>query len=134
MLKEIKLKTLKKQEIIGITSKVKEIVKASKVKEGICLVYVAHTTAGILINENDDPNVYNDIIDKFEELIPSKGKYKHNCIDNNAHSHIKASLIGASETTIIQNNELVLGRWQGIFFAEFDGPRERTIFVKIIEG
>lgn len=134
MLKQIKVITRKKQELIDITGKLKEIVKESKIENGICVVYVAHATAGILINENYDPAVCGDIINKLEELIPSKGNYKHNCIDNNAHAHIKASLIGPSETIIIKNNELALGTWQGIAFAEFDGPRQRTIFVKIIEG
>lgn len=134
MLKEIKLKTSKKQEIIDLTTKVKEIVADSNVEEGICIVYVPHATAGILINENYDPAVCEDIVDNLEKLFPSLENYKHSCIDNNAHSHIKAALIGPSETIIIKNNELVLGTWQGIGFIEFDGPRTRSVFVKVIRS
>ena len=132
MLKEIKVKTSKKQEIIDLTNKVKEIVADSNVDEGICIIYVPHATAGILINENYDPSVCQDIINKIEELISTKGNYKHNCIGNNAHAHLKAALIGPSETIIIKDNKLVLGTWQGIGLAEFEGPRTRSVFVKIM--
>ncbi len=134
MLKEIKIKTSKNQEIINITDKVKQIIDNSGVDKGMCLVYVQHATAGILINENYDSAVCNDIINKLEEMIPSTGKYKHNCVDNNAHAHIKSALIGPSETIIIENNKLILGPWQGIGLCEFDGPRTRKVFVKIING
>jgi len=133
MIKEFKIKTQKKQELIDITREVKEIVENSKVSEGICLVYVAHSTAGILINENYDKRVCNDIINKLEELIPEKANYEHDCIDNNAHAHIKASIIGPSKTIIIKDKKLILGTWQGIALAEFDGPRIRSVFVKIME-
>jgi len=133
MLKEFRISTNKKQELIDITDRIKKIVKDSGVKNGICIVYVPHATAGILINENYDASVCNDIINKLEQIAPQRDVYEHNRIDDNAHSHIKASLIGPSETTIIQNNELVLGTWQGIALAEFDGPRTRTVLVKIIE-
>lgn len=133
MIKEFRILTNKKQELIDITDKIKEIVKDSGVKNGICIIYVPHATAGILINENYDNSVCNDIINKLEEIAPSTGTYEHDKIDDNAHSHIKASIIGPSETTIIQNNKLVLGTWQGIALAEFDGPKTRTILVKIIE-
>jgi len=132
MLKELKIKTTKKQEIIDITDKIKDFVKNSEIKNGICIVYVPHATAGILINENYDKKVCEDIIDKLEELIPESENYKHDCVDNNAHSHIKSAIIGPSETIIISNNKLVLGTWQGIALAEFDGPKTRTVFVKII--
>lgn len=133
MIKEFRILTNKKQELIDITDKIKEIVKDSGVKNGICIIYVPHATAGILINENYDNSVCNDIINKLEEIAPSTNRYEHDKIDDNAHSHIKASIIGPSETTIIQNNKLVLGTWQGIALAEFDGPKTRTILVKIIE-
>jgi len=129
-----KISTTKKQELIDITEKVRQIVKNSKVKKGLCIVYVPHATSGILVNENYDPSVCNDIINKLEEIIPSTGNYEHNRVDDNAHSHIKASLIGPSETLIIENGELILGTWQGIALAEFDGPRTRTVLIKIIEG
>ena len=133
MLKEFKINTQKKQELIDITTKVKEVIKNFEVKEGICIIYVPHATAGILINENYDESVCKDIINKLEKLIPEEGDYRHDCIDNNAHAHIKASLIGPSETIIIKNKELVLGTWQGIVLAEFDGPKDRKILVKIIK-
>lgn len=134
MLNGFKIKTSKKQEILDITEKIKEIAKNSKIKNGICIVFTPHSTTGILTNENYDPNVCFDIINKLNELIPEKNNYKHNCIDNNAHAHIKASLIKPSETIIIKDSELLLGEWQNIGLAEFDGPKTRNIFVKIIEG
>ena len=133
MLKEFKIKTQKTQEIIDITEKVKEIVGNSGVKEGICIVYVPHATAGIIVNENYEEYVCNDIINKLDKLIPESDKYEHDRIDNNAHSHLKASLIGPSETIIIKNGKLLLGTWQGIALTEFDGPKTRTVFVKLIE-
>lgn len=134
MLKDFKINTKSKQELIDITDKIKEIVENSGIEKGICVVYVPHATAGILINENCDKYVCEDIINRLEELIPESGKYEHDKIDNNAHSHIKASLIGPSETIIIKDSELMLGKWQGIGFMELDGPRERRVIVKIIEG
>jgi secondary thiamine-phosphate synthase enzyme len=134
MLKEFQISTNKNQELIDITSQVKRAVKDSQVKEGICLVYVAHATAGILINENYDKGVCEDIITQLEKIVPIKANYKHNCVDNNAHSHIKAALIGPGETIIIKDAEPLLGTWQGIALAEFDGPRKRRVFVKIIKG
>ena len=134
MLKEFKIKTNKKQEIIDITSEIKKIISDSKIERGICIVYVPHATAGILINENYDKSVCEDIINKLEELSPERGNYKHDCIDENAHSHIKASLIGPSETILIGNRKLLLGTWQGIGLAEFDDPKTRRVLVKVIEG
>ena len=133
MLKEFKISTSKKQELIDVTNRIRKIVKDSKVKNGICIIYVPHATAGILINENCDASVCNDIINKLEEIAPSTETYEHDKIDDNAHSHIKASIIGPSETAIIQNNEVVLGTWQGVALAEFDGPKTRTVLIKIIE-
>ena len=131
MLKEFKIKTSKKQELIDITEEIKKII--SDVEEGICLVYTPHATAGILINENYDEKVCEDIINKLEELIPEKGNYKHDCVDDNAHAHIKSAIIGPSETIIIKDGKLLLGTWQGIALVEFDGPRIRKIYVKIIK-
>ena len=132
MLKEIVVKTNKSQEIIEITNQVKTIVKASGIKQGICIIYAPHATAGILINENYDSNICQDIIKKLVDIIPLHDGYLHDKIDNNAHSHIKASLIGPSETVIIEDGQLMLGTWQGIGLAEFDGPRQRKVLIKII--
>jgi len=131
---EFKLKTNKKQEIIDLTEKIKEVVEKSNIKNGICIVYVPHATCGIIVNENYDPSVCNDILNKLEQIAPENASYEHDKIDNNAHSHVKASLIGPSETVIIENSALQLGTWQGIALTEFDGPRERTVLVKVIEG
>jgi len=133
MLKEFKISTSEKQELIDITEEVRQIIKNSRVEKGICIVYVPHATAGILVNENYDNSVCNDIINKLEEIAPSTNRYEHDKIDDNAHSHIKASIIGPSETIIIQNSELVLGTWQSCALAEFDGPKTRTVLVKIIK-
>jgi secondary thiamine-phosphate synthase enzyme len=134
MIKEFSIQTSKKQEIINITKEIKEITNSLNFDNGICVVYAPHSTAGILINENYDENVCKDIINKLEKLIPEKGNYKHDCIDKNAHSHIKSSIIGPSETIIIQNKKLLLGTWQKIALAEFDGPRKRKIFLKFIKN
>jgi len=131
MIKEIKVKTDKRQQIIDITNQVKKIVKESKVKEGIVSVYVQHTTAALIINENHDPNICKDIINAFDKLVQEDG-WLHNKIDNNAAAHIKAAIMGPSQTIPIQDNELQLGRWQSIQIVDFDGPRERIIKVSIL--
>jgi secondary thiamine-phosphate synthase enzyme len=132
MFEELLVKTNKKEEILDITDKVKEIVKKSKVKEGICLVYAKHATASIVINENYDPNVCEDILSALNKCIPEHAPYKHNCIDNNAASHIKATLIGPGKTIPVKDSNLELGTWQGVALAELDGPRERHVLVEII--
>ncbi len=117
-------------EFLEITSEVKEIVKNSKVKNGICFLYVPHTTASIFINENADPSVREDIENFLEKLVPEKGNYQH--LEGNSASHIKSALLGSSLSIFVEDGNLLLGTWQGIFFAEFDGPRRREVWVKII--
>ncbi len=134
MLKELKISTFQKQEIIDLTKKIQEIVENSGVENGLCLVYVPHATAGILINENYDASVCKDILTNLEKIAPSNGNYEHNKIDDNAHSHIKASMLSPSETLIIDGGNLILGTWQGIALAEFDGPKTRKILIKIIKN
>lgn len=133
MIKEIKVRTDKKQQTIDITNQVKKIVKESKVKEGIASVFVPHATAAIIINENYDPNVCIDIINALDKLIP-EGIWLHDRIDDNAAAHIKSAIIGCSQTIPIQNHELQLGRWQSIQLIDFDGPRERNIKVTIVRN
>jgi len=129
---EITLSTNKKQEIIDLTSKVSEIIKKSKVKNGLCNVFAAHATAAIIINENYDPNVCLDILDALNKLIPA-GIWRHDRIDGNADAHIKSTILGPSETIPINDGKLELGRWQNIAFVELDGPRSnRKIIVTII--
>ncbi len=127
----IKIKSSRRSELIEITREVEKVVVKSKISEGICVVFVPHTTAGVLINENCDPSVSEDILSRLNELAPlSLGTYTHT--EGNSDAHIKSSLVGATLFVLISRNEIVLGKWQGIFFAEFDGPREREIFVNVI--
>lgn len=132
MLQNIKLRTKSRSDLIDITREIQSIVSKSNVKNGICVIYVPHTTAGIFINENADPSVAMDITKVFDRLIPWKADYQH--LEGNSAAHIKSVLTGSSVNIIIENGKLLLGTWQGIFFAEFDGPRERTVIIKIIEG
>ncbi|MFY9322102.1 MAG: secondary thiamine-phosphate synthase enzyme YjbQ [Bacillota bacterium] len=115
-----------------ITSKVREAVMESGITDGICVVYCPHTTAGITINENADPDVVTDMLYGLGKTCPHHPEYRH--IEGNTTAHMKASIIGSSVTVIIENGRLLLGRWQGIYFCEFDGPRTRTCFVKVIPG
>jgi secondary thiamine-phosphate synthase enzyme len=131
MFYKISIKTSSHTDFIDITPKVREVVKQSKVEEGICVIYVPHTTAGVFINENADPDVVYDVKNHLEKLVPWINNYKH--LEGNAAAHIKSILTGNSISVIIDKGDLVLGTWQGIFFAEFDGPRSRNIFVKIIK-
>jgi secondary thiamine-phosphate synthase enzyme len=120
------IKTLKRNEIVDITDKVNGIVEKSKIKEGICLVFVPHATAALTINENADPNVCSDFLDALNKLFP-KGSWKHDRIDGNGDAHVKSAVVGPEVTIPIENSKLVLGTWQGIMFCEFDGPRTRTV-------
>jgi len=122
------IETTKKEEFIDITSQVQDIVKKSKIKDGLCLIYVPHTTCSIIINENADPNICDDILKSLSILVPDN-KWKHDIIDNNASSHIKAAIIGCSQTIPIEDNKLVLGQWQAISLVEFDGPRTRNVII-----
>ncbi len=127
-----KIQTTKPQQFINITNKVANEVKNSNVKDGIAVIYVPHTTAGVIINENADPDVVEDIISTLDKAYPVQGEYLH--FEGNSHAHIKASLMGVSCTVMIQDGMLLLGTWQGIYFCEFDGPRNREFYVKIIRG
>lgn len=129
---EYRIKTTKAQEFINITNIIEEEVRNNGVEEGIVVAFVPHTTAGITINENADPDVVFDIISEFNNVFPESKKHRH--IEGNSHAHIKASLLGSSVTIIIENGELKLGTWQGAYFCEFDGPRNRSIYIKIIKN
>jgi len=132
MIWELNINTKKRNELVDITNKIESVVKEAKVKEGICIVYCPHTTAAITINEGADPDVKEDILERLSKMVPEEGSYKHS--EGNSAAHIKSSLVGASETIIIKEGKLMLGRWQSIYFAEFDGPRKREVIVKIISG
>lgn len=128
-MRKIEVKTRTKEELIDITSRVKEEVSHSGIKNGICHVYIPHTTAGITINENADPSVKEDILMTMKKLVPDNLPYKHS--EGNSPAHVKASLVGSSVNVIIEEGELQLGTWQGIFFCEFDGARSRRAYIKV---
>jgi secondary thiamine-phosphate synthase enzyme len=132
MIKEISVKTSSRVELIDITHSVEKVVSESKIKFGLCIVYVPHTTAAVTINENADPSVRRDITFELNKIVPFDDNYSH--LEGNAAAHIKASIIGSSETILVNGGSLVLGTWQGIYFCEFDGPRSRKVIIKIIEG
>ncbi len=132
MLKKIEISTSKRIEFLDITLIVSNIVSESNIKDGICLVYVPHTTCGLTINEHADPSVVSDIINHLSKLVPHNSDYKH--LEGNSDAHIKASIFGSSLSVIISNGKLLLGTWQGIFLCEFDGPRKRNVYIKILEG
>jgi secondary thiamine-phosphate synthase enzyme len=125
----ISVKTKTRIDMVDITSSVQKEVSKGGVSDGVCTVYVPHTTAGITINEGADPAVCDDIINKLNELVPPNAGYRH--MEGNADSHIKASMMGSSVSVLIEGGRLVLGTWQKIFFCEFDGPRSRRVYVKI---
>lgn len=131
MLSKFSLSTPEKG-FIRITGEVERIVDESGVKEGICVIYCPHTTAGITINENADPDVVHDLTLAADSISPDCPEYRH--AEGNSHAHMKALFTGASATVIISGGRLLLGRWQGIYFAEYDGPRNRNVLVKIMEG
>lgn len=126
------IKTFQRVEFIDITNEVDNLVKKSEILEGICFLFVPHTTAGITINENSDPAVKNDMRLKINKMIPYKEEYSHN--EGNSDAHIKSSLFGNSLNLIISSGKLALGMWQGIYFCEFDGPKNRNLYVKFIAG
>ena len=130
MICTIKSKT--QTELIDITPKIHDIIVSADIGEGVCMLYVPHTTAAITINESADPSVKNDILMILNEVIPWKAAYRH--LEGNSPAHIKSTLVGPSELIAIENGRLVLGTWQGIFFCEFDGPRTRKVHVRLLEG
>ncbi len=126
----INIKTNARSEMKDITSLVSEEIYKSGIKDGIAVVYVPHTTAGVTINEGADPDVCHDIINKLDQLIPFDKNYRH--MEENSDSHIKTLLTGSSSMIMVENGRPVLGTWQKIFFCEYDGPRSRKIFLKIL--
>jgi secondary thiamine-phosphate synthase enzyme len=119
-------------EFIDITAQVRDFVRAARCPEGILHIFTPHTTAGVTINENADPAVRHDIGEFFKRRVPGQDYFRHN--EGNSPAHILSSLVGASETLIIENGEPLLGTWQGIYFCEFDGPRRRRVHLKIVAG
>jgi len=130
MLEQLEVKTRMRTELVDITGEVEKIVRKSQIKNGVCCLFVPHTTAGITINENADPSVRRDILMELNKVIPFEDNYSH--AEGNSAAHIKASLVGSSETVFIEDGRLVLGTWQGIYLCEFDGPRQRQVLVKVV--
>ncbi len=130
MIQTFQVRTSKQTEFIDITHSVQEAVQKTGVREGVCIIFIPHTTAAITINENADPSVSKDIIMELNKIVPFEDRYQHT--EGNSPAHIKASLIGCSQTVFVESGKLALGTWQGIFFCEFDGPRSRKVNVKVI--
>ncbi|MHB0913798.1 MAG: secondary thiamine-phosphate synthase enzyme YjbQ [Armatimonadota bacterium] len=128
-MKKISVKTSARSELVDITRKVEEAVRESGLSDGICTVYVPHTTAGVTINENADPDVVTDIIATLNRLVPQDAGYRH--AEGNSDAHVKASMMGFSATVLVEGGRLLLGTWQDIYFCEFDGPRQRQVYVRV---
>lgn len=131
MLREMTL-TTERNNWTDVTARVRDTLRESGVKNGLCVVYCPHTTAGITINENADPDVVRDLIFALEKTYPDRAEFRHS--EGNSASHLKASMIGSSVTILVREGRLLLGTWQGIYFCEFDGPRTRRFYVEILEA
>lgn len=130
-MQELTVQTSKRDEFVSITRQVQDIVTQAGIEQGRVMVYVPHTTAGVTINENADPDVVHDMLAQLDEMVPWRQPfYQH--AEGNSASHVKASMMGSSVTVLIQSGRLVLGTWQGIFFCEFDGPRLRKVLVEVM--
>ena len=132
MIHTLSVRTASRSEMVDITDKVNELVRASGIEEGVCHIFQAHTTAGLTINENADPSVASDILMVLNKIISDKEAYRH--LEGNSPAHIKACLMGPQLTVLVSQGRLLLGTWQGIFFTEFDGPRTRKVHIKIMAG
>ncbi|MBU1170420.1 MAG: secondary thiamine-phosphate synthase enzyme YjbQ [Proteobacteria bacterium] len=129
MLMDITVTSASRTALIDITASIQEKIRLSGIQEGLCFVFVPHTTAAVTINENADPDVKTDILSTLKRVFPQDPSYRHR--EGNSDAHVKSSLVGASETLIIQDGRLVLGTWQSVFFCEFDGPRTRKVLIRI---
>ena len=131
-MKSITLRTHGRCEFVDITGEVQKAIQECGLENGLAMVFVPHTTAGVTINENADPSVVADLLETLERLVPQHGNYRHS--EGNSDAHCKASLVGSSVSVAVQANRLVLGTWQGIYFCEFDGPRSRKFQVLVLPG
>jgi secondary thiamine-phosphate synthase enzyme len=132
MTQTFSVKSSKQTELIDITRPVQDAVQKAGVKEGFCVIFTPHTTAAVTINEKADPSVPRDILMELNKIVPFEDRYQHS--EGNSSAHIKSSLVGCSQTLFIDSGNLLLGTWQGIFFCEFDGPRNRQVYVKVVKG
>jgi secondary thiamine-phosphate synthase enzyme len=129
---KIKVETTGSREIVDVTPLVSRVLREIGVMKGVCHLFVPHTTAGITINENTDPNVRRDMLQALERMVPASGEYRH--AEGNSPAHILASLVGSSTMAFVENGKLVLGAWQAIYLCEFDGPRTRTVLIRVQPG
>ena len=127
----LSVKTRERTELVDITSDINQLIQKAGIDQGLCMIYVPHTTAAVTINESADPSVKSDMLMILNRIIPWEADYRH--LEGNSPAHIKSTLVGSSEWVAIENRRLVLGTWQGIFFCEFDGPRTRKLHVRIME-
>ena len=127
-----KVRTSARNEMVEVTDKLRQVAAQQNMIEGMLVVYVPHTTAAVTINENADPDVKSDMLAKLSALVPQRETYYQHA-EGNSDSHVKAAMVGQSVTVLVEGGRLVLGRWQGVYFCEFDGPRERELFVKVIK-
>ena len=130
MMIRLSVNTTKHTEMVDITEMIQKAVKESGIRDGICTVFIPHTTAAVTINENADPDVVRDFTAEINKIVPWEDDYRH--MEGNSAAHLKASMIGFSEQIIVDDGRLVLGTWQGIWFCEFDGPRRRSVYVKLM--
>ena len=126
---ELNVRTKSRTDLLDITGQLARLLQASKVTDGLMVIFVPHTTAAVTINENADPSVQHDILTELNRLIPLKGSYRHT--EGNSDAHIKSTLLGPSQTIFIQEGRLALGTWQGVYFCEFDGPRSRKVYIRL---
>lgn len=131
-LQEFKIRTTAKAELIDITAQIAQMLKDEGIQEGLCLIHVPHTTAAVTVNENADPDVQHDLLLGLDRAFPDRGEFRH--AEGNSAAHLKSSCFGCTQTLVITEGKLLLGTWQGIYFCEFDGPRSRKFYVKMIEG
>ncbi|MHB1007599.1 MAG: secondary thiamine-phosphate synthase enzyme YjbQ [Chloroflexota bacterium] len=129
-MRTLSVQTRARAQMVDVTAEVRATVAASGVRDGVCYVYVPHTTAGLTINENADPDVSRDLLAQLERMVPWDGPYNH--AEGNAAAHLKAILVGTSQSVLVREGRLVLGTWQGIYFCEFDGPRSRQVHVEVM--
>ena len=133
-MREFTFSTTRNQELIDVTEDVKKIVTQSGLDGGMCIVYAPHSTAAIIINENQDPGVCEDVLSSLSRMVPKRAGYNHDKIDGNAAAHVKSALLGPSETIAFVDKKLILGEWQAIMFCELDGPRKRRVIVQLMGG
>lgn len=131
MIRQLRVQTKSRTELVDITQGVQRLVTESGIRSGVCYVFVPHTTSGITVNENTDPNVGRDILKELNKVVPFDDQYSHS--EGNSAAHIKSTIVGVSKAVMVEEGRLALGTWQAIFYCEFDGPRERRVFVKVMK-